>query len=108
MVVVSPTLNVTPILFVIPCKFLEYDRYRVVQLLSLTKSFFIQTSIIDEIFHYKLLHGKVGFCPINELISFTKVLVSLIHKSCHLKSHLSDIKYHMTLNIIFSEPSQES
>ena len=28
--------------------------------------------------------------------------VNFIHKKCHLKSHHSDIKYHMTLNIIFS------
>ena len=27
---------------------------------------------------------------------------SLIHKKCHPKSYQSDIKYHVTLNIIFS------
>ena len=29
-------------------------------------------------------------------------ICSLVNKECHPKSYHSDIKYHMTLNIIFS------
>jgi hypothetical protein len=32
-------------------------------------------------------------------------ICKLIHKKCHLKSYCSDVKYHMTLNIIFGVPS---
>ena len=38
----------------------------------------------------------------NEFLSLCSKLGSLIHKKCHLKNYHSDIKYHMTLNIIFS------
>ena len=37
----------------------------------------------------------------NSSIIFDNIL-SLIHKKCHPESYQSDIKYHMTLHIIFS------
>ena len=54
------------------------------------------------ILHHKLLTKKVGFWPINELIHHHDNICSLIHKKCHPKSYHNDIKWHMTLNIIFS------
>ena len=32
-------------------------------------------------------------------------ICKLIHEKCHLKSYYSDVKYHMTLNVIFGVPS---
>ena len=46
--VVSPTLDVNPHLFVIPCNFGGDYRFTLLQLLSLTKCFFIQVSIIHD------------------------------------------------------------
>ena len=99
-----PTLNVNPTLFVIPCKNFGHSRFTVLQLLSLTKWFCIQISIIHDNISSQVAHKeKVGFLGQwmnSSIIHDTNC--SLIHKKCHLKSYHSDIDYHMALNIIFS------
>ena len=53
-------------------------------------------------FHHKLLtrEGRVFGQRMNSSIIHDNIC-SLVHK-CNLESYHSDIKYHMTLNIIFS------
>jgi hypothetical protein len=46
--IVSPTLNINPTLFVIPCNFILGYSFTTLQLLSLTKQIFIQISIIHD------------------------------------------------------------
>ena len=55
------------------------------------------------IFHHKLLarEGRVSANGWAHPSSMT-IFVHFIHKKCHLESYRSDIKYHVTLNIIFS------
>ena len=45
---------------------------------------------------------KVGFWPMDELHHPWHNICSLIHTKCNPKSYDSGIKYHMTLNIIFT------
>ena len=67
--IVSPTLNVNPTLFVIPCKFFGDYRFKVLQLLSLTKWVFIYISIIhDNISSQAADKRRIGFWPMDELI----------------------------------------
>jgi len=98
---VSPTLYVNPTLFVIACNFFWNYRFRILQLLSLTKQFFIQN--FNHLWQFYITScwlEKVGFWAVAEFIHHP--WRSLIHKKCHPKSYHRDIKYHITLNIIFS------
>ena len=55
------------------------------------------------IFHHNLLaRGCRGFGQWTNSSIIHGNVCSLIHKKCHPKSCHSDIKYHMTLNIVFS------
>jgi hypothetical protein len=47
-------------------------------------------------------HEKVGFWPIDELNHHHDNIHTYVHKKCHLEIYHSDMKYHMTLYIIFS------
>ena len=99
----SPTLNVNPTLFVIPCKcfggFLVYSiaiiiTYSVIVHLIFNQQYFITSSWQE----------KVGFGPMDELIHhtwqnlFTYSIRSVIHKVTIVTKN-----YHRTLNIIFSD-----
>jgi hypothetical protein len=55
------------------------------------------------IFHYKFVDKRrygLGKWMNSSIIHDNNC--SLIHKKCHPKSYHSDLKYHMTINIIFS------
>ena len=71
--------------------------------LSLTERFFIQISIIyDNISSQVIDKRKQGFGQwINSSIIHDNIC-KLVHEKCHLRSCHGDIKYHMTLNMIFS------
>ena len=59
-------------------------------------------------FHHKLLTKKVGRWQWMNSSAIRDNICSLIHKKRHPKGYHSDIKYHMTLDIIFGvvrEPS---
>jgi hypothetical protein len=73
------------------------------QLLSLTKWFIIQIWVIhDNISSQVTNKRRQGFEQwMNSSITNDNICW-LIHKKCHPKSYHSDIKYHMTLNIMFS------
>jgi hypothetical protein len=96
---VSPTLKVNPRKF--PCNFFGDYKFIVLQLLSLTKWFFIQLSIIhDNIPSQVAKKRRQGFGQwINSSIIHDNIC-SLIRKNCHLKRYPSDKKYHMKLNTI--------
>ena len=49
--------------------------------------------------------GILGIISLGNPSIIHDVLCSLIHKKCHPKSYHNDIKWHMTLNIIFSVPT---
>ena len=68
--IVSRTLNANPPLNVIPCKIFRGDcRITMLWLVSLTKWFFIQISIIhDKRLFTSCWQAKVGFWPMDELI----------------------------------------
>ena len=71
------------------------------QLLPLTKWFSIQMSIIhDNISSQVTDKRKQGFDQWMNSSIIHNYISSLIHNKCHMKSYHSDIKYHMTLNII--------
>jgi hypothetical protein len=55
------------------------------------------------VIHHKLLtrEGR-GLGQWMNLSIIHDNICSLIHEKCHMKSYHSDIKYHMTLSIIFS------
>ena len=95
---VSPTQHY--LLFIV--KFLGII-FTVLQLLSLTKGSFILFSIIhDNISSQVSDKRRWGYSQwINSLIIHDSIL-KLIHKNCHPKSYHSDIKCHMTLNIMFN------
>jgi hypothetical protein len=69
----------------------------------LASDFFIQISIIHENISSQVVDKRgYGF---GHKINFTTIhgnICKLICRKSHLKSYHSDIKYHMTLNIIFS------
>ena len=98
--VVSPTLNVNPTLFV---KKLGHYRFVVLHLLSLTTWLSVQISIIrDNISSQVVDKRQCRFDQwMNSSITYHNIC-KLIHKKCHPNSCQSDIKYHVTLNIISS------
>jgi hypothetical protein len=101
--IVSPTLNVNPTLFVVPCKFMGDNRIIVLQSLSLVKQFLIQNSIIyDNISSQVGDKRRHGFGQSMNSSIIHDNSCSLFHRKCHPKHYHSDIKYHMTLIIIFS------
>ena len=53
------------------------------------------------IFHHELL-TKRGLAKWMNASIIHANICSLIQKKCHMKSYYNDIKYHMTLNMIFS------
>ena len=73
------------------------------QFLSLTKWFSSKISIIhDNISSQDDDKRRLGFGQwINSSIIHDNIR-SPIHKKCHQNIYYSDIKYHMTLNIIFN------
>ena len=78
-------------------------RYIVLQLLSLTKCFLIQFSIIHDNISSQVAdkrRSKFGQWMNSSIIHDN--ICSLILKKCPPKSYHSDTKYHMTQNIIFS------
>ena len=66
------------------------------------------------IFHYKIVRMESisNFVPTIGM-NFIQILIMpdnicrLIHKKCYPKSYHNDIKYHMTLNTIFSDVIDE-
>ena len=72
------------------------------QLLSLTKWFFNQISVIhDNISSQVVDKRRDGFGQhMNTSITHDNIC-EVIHKKCHPKSYHSNIKYHMTLYILF-------
>ena len=97
----SPTLNVNPTLFVIPCTNnwmiinLHYCNYS--HLPSNFSSKFnenISSKVADK--------RRKGFGQWMNSSIIHDEIYTLIRKKCHPKSYNSDIEYHMTLNIIFS------
>ena len=101
--IVSPTLDVNPTSFVIPCKFFGDNRFIVLQILSLSKWFFIQFSIIHDNISLQVVDKRRERFGqwMNSSIIETHIF-SLIHKKCHLKSYHSETQYYMTLNTIFN------
>ena len=97
--VVSPTLNVIPTLFVMPCNCYGGSQIYNVAVIVTYQMIFQNSIIHDNIFHHKVLtrEGK----GLNSSIIHDSNC-SLIHNKCHPKCYNSDIKYHMTLNIMFS------
>ena len=100
---VPPTLNVNPTLLSFLVKFLGDCRFTMWHLLSLTKWFFIQTSIIHDNISSQVIDKRRYIFDqwMNSSIIYDNIC-SLIHRKCHPKSYHSDIKFHMTLDIIFS------
>ena len=96
-------LDVNPTFFVIPCNFGGDYGFTVLQLLSLTNCFSIQIPIIhDNISTQVADKRRYGFGQwLNSSIIHDSIC-SLIHKKRHPKHYHGDIKYHMTLNIIFT------
>ena len=99
--IVSPTLDVNPTLFVIPCNFLGVYRFIVLQLLSLTKCCFIQISIIHDNIPSQVADKRRNYFGqwMNSSIIHDSIC-KFIYKRCHPKSYYSEIKYDMTLEII--------
>jgi hypothetical protein len=90
----SPTLNVNPTLFVIPCKCLGCYRFTPL----LTKCFTSKFNHPWQYFSWDCWQERVGFWP-SSIIHAS--ICSLIHEKCHPKRYHINTKYHMTLNIIF-------
>ena len=87
-VILIPTLNVNPTLFVNLCKFLGPPKFTMLQLLSFTKWVFIQISI---------MHAN-GFWPMNELIHHPWKLIhkKLPSEKLPYKNKIPyDTKYHI-------------
>ena len=83
--------------------YLSFLVITVLQLLSLTKWFFIQISILhDNISSQVGDERRWGFGQWMSSSIIHDNICSLIHKNCHPKSYHIDIKYHMILNITFS------
>ena len=77
--------------------------FTVLQLLLLTKWFLIQTSIIHVNISSQVVDKRTqGFGQWMNWSIIHYSICSLIHKKSHPRSYHSYIKYHMTLNIIFS------
>ena len=57
------------------------------------------------IYLHKLLARRQGFGQWTNSSTFHNNIFSFNHEKFHLESYHSDIKYHMTLNIIFSVPT---
>ena len=104
----SPTLNVNPTLFVIPCNFLfffvggEILDLQCCNYHHLPNDSLIQILIIhDNISSQVVEKRRWGFGQwMNSSITHDN-LCQLIHKKCHPKSYHSDMKCHMTLDIVF-------
>ena len=101
----SPTLNASPTLFVIPCKVLGGLWIYNVAIIGTVWVIFHST--FNHPWQYIITscwQEKVGFWPMDECThpSSMTMFVHLYIKKCHMKSYHSDIKYHMTLNIISS------
>ena len=106
--IVTLTLNVNPTLFVIPCNFLGDYGFPFLQCMSLTKWFFIQISTFHMSISSQVADERMWGCGqwMNSSIIYDNIC-KLIHKNCHPNSYHSDIKYHMTLNFIFSVVTYE-
>jgi hypothetical protein len=100
--IVSPTLNANPTLFVIPCNFLRDYRFSVLHILSLTNRFSSKFQSSMTIVYHKLLtrEGRILANRWAHPSSMT-IFVHLSIRSVSWKNYHSDIKYHITLNIIF-------
>ena len=98
----SPTPNVNPTLCAIPCIF--WGDCRITVLHNVTYEVISNFNHPWQYFITSCWQEKIGFFgPMDdELIHHPSNICSLIHKKCHPKSYHSDIKYHMTLNNIFS------
>ena len=99
----SPTLNVNPTLFVIPCKFYGDNRFTMLQLLSLTKRFFYPN--LNHPWQYFIRswsQEKIGFGQWMNSSIIHDNICSLSQKKYHPKNNHTEIQYHITLNIIFS------
>ena len=100
----SPTLNVKPTLFVILCGFFwKFTNLQCCNYCHLPSDFHPSFIHPWQIFHHKLLtrEGRVWANGWNYPSSMT-IFVKLVQKKFHPKSDHKDIKYHMTLNIIFN------
>ena len=91
---VSPTLNVNPALCVIPCKF--FGRFIDLQCCDYRH--------LPSDFPSKIQSSMtiLGFGQWMNSSIILDSICSLIHKKCHPKCYPRHIKYHMTLNIMFS------
>jgi hypothetical protein len=101
--VVSPTLKVNLTFLVIPCIFLG-GLYICNLAINVTYQV-ICHPISNHPWQYFITscwQENVGFGQWTNSVAIHDNIYSLIHKKCHIKSSHSDIKYHMTLNIIFS------
>jgi hypothetical protein len=78
-------------------------RYTMLRVLSLTKWFFIQIEIIhDNISSQVVDKRRYGFGKWMNSSVIHNNICSLSHKKCHPKNYSSGIKYHVTLNNIYS------
>ena len=98
--IVSPTLNVNSTLFVIAWIFLGdlqcYNYYH------LPSDFHPNFNHPWQYFITSCWQEKVRFWQWMHSSTIHDNICKFIHKKCHPKSYHSDIKYHMTLNMIFS------
>ena len=85
--------------FVVHIKRIMDYTFTVLQLLSPTKWFLLQSSMT--IFSPQVV-DKRGYCQWMNSSVIHDSICSLIHKKCQPKRYHSDIKYHLTRNIIFS------
>ena len=77
-------------------------KFTVMRLLSLTNWFYIQIAIIhDNISSQVNDKKKQSFGQWMNTSIIHDDICSLVHEKSHLKSYLSDTKYHMTPNIIY-------
>jgi hypothetical protein len=83
--------------------FLDDYRFEVLQKLSLTKWIFIQFLVIHDFISSQIVDERsMGFAQWMNTSIIHDNICPLNHKKRHPKTYHSDIKYHMTLNIIFS------
>ena len=71
------------------------------QLLPLTKWFFLQILIIHDNLSSQVDDKRSGFGQWMNSSILHDNISSLTHKKCHPKSTRGDIKYHMKMNIVF-------
>ena len=90
--IVSPTLNVNPAWFVIPCKnFWGLWIYSV----AITVTYQV-ISIIHDNISSQVADKSRKFWPFDELVHMHDNICSLVHKKCLPKSYPSDSKYHIS------------